>query len=489
MVSAYTRQQLWHACAMFEAEDSGPQLQWIVSDRVLVRAGAAEQALAIGVRGARIVALAPAAEVRTSGAVSITDFRRRPLLPAFVNGHVHLAMAPLRGITSRSRRRGNVVTDVFFRIEQHLTAPDVFAFARLAAFESLLFGVGEVWDHYYFGQQVARALAEVGLSGVVAPTLQDVGGPFAGGSEEQLIATRLIHQDSFLSARGVRAAVGPHASDTVSDRLFEQAAHLAHELDIPVHLHLAQSAQEMSVEQHVGRAGFVAQRVGDWLQGCRVVMAHGLFFSKADLARLVAARWTLAFCPLSQVQFGFLSPVQQWLDLGGLLAVGTDCVASNDALSVQRELPWLGAQAALATSFGEERRALLELGSGARLAQLEESRTRAQGATIVEGVELLAVGLGEGLPDPFSGRLEVGALANIQVLEADAPELFPDGDLARRLAYGETSGALHALIVAGRMVGEAGAFRASLIQSAHYREALDEAKRRRVELLARAGID
>src|SRR5688572_23606306 len=88
----------------------------------------------------------------------VHDFGGRPVVPAFVNGHAHLGMAPLRGITSRRARAGDVVKDVFFRIEEHLTPSDVLAFTRLAGFECLLAGVAEVWDHYYYGEAIAQAL-------------------------------------------------------------------------------------------------------------------------------------------------------------------------------------------------------------------------------------------------------------------------------------------------------------------------------------------
>ena len=72
----------------------------------------------------------------------------------------------------------------FFRFEKHLSAADVRVFSRLAAFESALLGIGQVWDHYYYGFEVAEALREVGLGGVVAPTLQDLAGPGAERSQD-----------------------------------------------------------------------------------------------------------------------------------------------------------------------------------------------------------------------------------------------------------------------------------------------------------------
>src|SRR5690606_37224016 len=120
-------------------------------------------------------------------------------------------------------------------------AEDVRAFARLGAYESLLSGVTEVWDHYYFAEQVAEALVEVGLSGVVAPTLQDLSGPWAHRSLEELESTLTIAHSAKFAAAGVRAALGPHATDTVSDGLLRRVGQLALQENLWVHLHAAQT--------------------------------------------------------------------------------------------------------------------------------------------------------------------------------------------------------------------------------------------------------
>lgn len=462
--------------------------KWLVSDRVLVEAGRELEPLAIGVDGSEIVALAEPEVVRRAAPDGLLDFGSRPLAPTFVNGHVHLAMAPLRGIASVQRRLGDLVADVFFQIERHLTEADVFVFSKLGAYESLLAGVGEVWDHYYFGEAVARALLEVGLTGVVAPTLQDEGGPFSDRVDEEFAAALCIHENPRYGRAGIRAALGPHATDTVSDRLFRRVAETASSLRLPVHLHLAQSEHEMEVGQ---RRGGVAARALGFLQGCSVLAAHGIYLSRKEIETLVEAQWVLGFCPLSQVQFGTLGPARPWLEAGGALTIGTDCVASNDALSVQRELPWLGAQNSLWAGFSEPKQRLLQTGDASWVRGAEVNRVEMARDLPIEANELLRVGFGGGLVGLGArarGTIALKAPANFQVLDPDAPELYPGDDLSRRLAYGDTAPAIHALVVGGKLVGEPGHFRQSLVTSPAYKETLAEARRRRSELFERAGL-
>ena len=97
------------------------------------------------------------------------------LTPTFTNAHTHLAMSAFRGLQTNAFG-GNVVEDLYYQIESKLTAEDVKAFARFAAYEAILAGTGMVWDHYYFGASMAEGLAEAGLPAVIAPTLQDIHG-------------------------------------------------------------------------------------------------------------------------------------------------------------------------------------------------------------------------------------------------------------------------------------------------------------------------
>ena len=84
------------------------------------------------------------------------------LVPAFVNGHTHLAMGALRGITGSSSFAGNVVEDLFFKLEVALEKADVRAFARMGCWESLLAGAGFCWEHYYFGDALVGAFLDTG---------------------------------------------------------------------------------------------------------------------------------------------------------------------------------------------------------------------------------------------------------------------------------------------------------------------------------------
>lgn len=486
-----------------ELEDDFSRVDYfLVTDRALVADGPGdasfvEKPVSVGVSGTRVRGIWTAEQLRRGPLYDralregkeVIDLGRFPLVPAFVNAHTHLALAPLRGITSLAHRSGNVVTDVFFQLERHLTARDVAVFSKLGAYESLLCGVGEVWDHYYFGEEVAQSLLEVGMSGVVAPTLQDLAGPGAKDWEKQLISTEAILKGRAFAKGEVSAALGPHASDTVSGELFQTIADKSKGWGIPVHLHLAQSAEEMSAAEN-RFVGGIAREIANTLEDCPVLMAHGLYLRRIECQELASLDWVLAYCPFSQLQFGFLSPLSAWLDAGGAFAIGTDCVASNDALDVQRELGVIGGDAALHASFSSERRTYL-MGVD-EFASVESKRKRQLGGVdTTTPSALLSAALGQSLGRLVPGRtsgMKPGAVANFLILDPDHPTLFPGEDLARTMAYGSTTGAISWMVAAGKRIGRDGGLVRAVLDSDEYRASLIEARRRRVELFERARI-
>eukprot|EP00965_Chrysotila_dentata_P126498 4182684-Pleurochrysis_carterae.AAC.2 len=200
-------------------------------------------------------------------------------------------MAALRGIEGaeglEASRRGDVVSQLYFKLEQHMSAGDVRAFCRMGAFESLLGGVGLVWEHYYHGLSIAEALQETGLAGVVAPTLQDMAGPGVPLLERAIGETAAIAADASLRESGIFAALGPHATDTVSAPLWRRIVATAAELGgLPVHTHLAQSAEEVRA---VSRANNGLSPLGllhhTGMLGSQLplMLVHGNYLSGADL--------------------------------------------------------------------------------------------------------------------------------------------------------------------------------------------------------------
>lgn len=445
----------------------------------------------VDLEGARIVAVHDAPESAPpppAGAV-VEELGERLLSPAFIDAHTHIALTALRGLSVPEDADRNFVEDFFFRIETAMSAEDVRAFARMGAYEAILNGTALVWDHYYRPSAMVAALREVGLSAVLAPTLQDVAGPGVAQLEASLAATIAIGEDAALADAGVFAAFGPHATDTVSPTLLLRVAGLAERHGLPVHVHVAQSLDEVErvhARHGLSPYGLLAES-GLYDAAPRTLLIHNIFATEAELAALPGERVVLGFCPNSKQIFAYLPDVGAWQRAGLPWFVGTDCAASNDAANVQRDLRATAGlrTAGLATSAAH--RAFVAEGGVERARAAWEERARARAATrwLGDPSALLARvwGVPGGLHPAFrAGVIEAGALANLCVWDVEHPSFWPGKDPLQALAMSDTTGALYNVMSAGRWLGEHGRYHASVVGGDAYREARVEATRRLAEV-------
>jgi len=403
--------------------------------------------------------------------------------PAFINAHTHLAMGGFRGLVGNDALRGNVVEDLFFRLETAMSADDVRAFTRLGALESLRHGVARVWDHYYFAESIAAGMHDVGLRGVVAPTLQDLSGPGVGQREAQLRATEALTSTAW-SDRGIYAAVGPHATDTVSASLWGVITSMARAHELPVHVHVAQSVEEYTrIDKRHGLSPLAwLEQLGVLAQVPKLLAVHAIFVSTRDLQRLDPTRHALGYCPLSQQQFCFPAHVPSWQDAGIPWIVGTDCAMSNDAMNVQRELVHVAGVRGFGPSSGQAFAAFraspsLEAAQAVdarRTADLDAFGVLAEPKTLLRSVWSTP---GRLHPAFTAGVIEAGAEADLLVLDPQHPSLWPGRDMLRALAYCDTSSALHGLMVGGAWRIPPGGLDEWLARDAH-QDARDEANAR-----------
>jgi 5-methylthioadenosine/S-adenosylhomocysteine deaminase len=438
----------------------------------------------VTIDGAHILAVQPGAAPQPGD----DDLGDLLLTPAFVDAHTHLALVALRGAAVGAAAAGNMVEDLFFRFESRLTGADVRAFARVGAYECLLHGTGFVADHYYFGRDVAAALAETGLTGMVAPTLQDLAGPGAARTDDAFDDTAALAADAQLAAAGVVAAVGPHATDTVSDDLWRRLHRFAADANLPIHAHVAQSVDE--VARIAARSGHTPvghlRRLGV-LDHDAWLLVHLLYTTDADLAAL-DDRHTLALCPSSQAQFGFPAPVHRWLDAGRRVAIATDCAASNDGMGLPKELRAVAAlrvasvaRTPLADRFARTGSLADARAVAADRARLWSATTRlGDPTTLLRAVWTVGAHLH---PAAKAGVIAPGFLANLAVWDPSHPALWPGLDPLRALAYGDPAPALQQLMTAGRWRTARG-HHADLARSAAWADARREASARLAALRA-----
>ena len=428
-------------------------------------------------------------------AEGVDDVGAKLVTPTFINSHTHLSMNAMRGIGQFSRMRGNVVENLYFRIEEAMDGGDIRAFARMGAYDSLLAGVGTVWDHYYGGLELARGIDDVGLTAVVAPTLQDKAGPGTQELDSQLRATQDLACSSDFTNRGIVAALGPHATDTVSDGLWTEIGKLRDKLNLPIHAHVAQSIEEVerSFAEHGCSPVERLQRMGLLGGSQTFLLVHAIFLGKPDLDRLNPATDFLGFCPFSQAQFSFPANIFTWLDAGLQFVVGTDCGACNDTMNVQQELRLIAAMSGLASTWSAEQRQFSTTNNleDAHALQAKRVHTYDQTAPKLSTealLNLLWTAPSDLHPQLPIGKLEPGRLANLIVWDLEKPNTWPALAPLRTLAMTDATRSIDQVMINGKWHGERGCFAQSICQSDAYKDAQQEADARLDALLRRLSL-
>jgi cytosine/adenosine deaminase-related metal-dependent hydrolase len=163
-----------------------------------------------------------------------------------VCGHHHLYSTLARGMPAPPRRPisfGQILEQVWWRLDAALDLGMIRASALLGATEALMSGTTAIVDHHESPNAIegsldviAEACAEVGVRVVCAYGVTDRHG--ADGA-----ARGLAENERFLRAGG-RGMVGVHAAFTCSRETLESAAGLAGDLGVGVHIHVAEGPDD-----------------------------------------------------------------------------------------------------------------------------------------------------------------------------------------------------------------------------------------------------
>ncbi len=210
----------------------------------------------------------------------------------------------------------------------------------------------------------------------------------------------------------VSFCLAPHAPYTVSDASFRQVAKLAAELDLPVHVHLHETEEEVrkSLAEHGVRPIERMRRLG--LLGPGLIAVHAVHLEKQEVELLGAHAASVAHCPSSNLKLasGF-APVEALRRAGANVCLGTDGAASNNRLDLMQEMR---TAALLAKAVAHDAEAL-------------PAHAALRAATL-GGAQALGI-------DAVAGSIEPGKAADLAAVAMRAPELAPCYDPVSHLVY------------------------------------------------------
>lgn len=333
------------------------------------------------------------------------------VIPGLINLHTHAAMTLMRGV------RDDVslmewLTRYIWPAELKFASPELVRDGTLlACAEMMRGGITCFNDMYFFPEAAAEAALQTGMRGAMGIIVVEFPSLYAADASDYL-AKGLAMRDALRDEPLLSFCIAPHAPYSVSDASFERVATYAAELDLPVHIHLHETLDEIheSLKAHNERPIGRLQRLG--LLGPNLIAVHAVHLEDAEIKLLAEEGCHVAHCPSSNLKLASgIARVGAIRSAGVNLGLGTDGAASNNRLDM-----------------------LAEMRLAAMLAKGHSNDPMALPAQVALEMATINPARALGLEDRI-GSLRPGKRADIVAIDFDALELSPCYDPLSHLVY------------------------------------------------------
>lgn len=319
------------------------------------------------------------------------------VIPGFVNAHTHVAMALLRGVPGTVS--GFAWLHHVWEIEKQLTYNDVYVGALLGMGHGVKSGITTFADHYFFSEAVAEAAIHIGIRAVLARTFMDLmQGPKGHDSPEVSIKFAESYKNY---SPLLHTMLGPHSVYTCSQPALKKMVEASQDLNIKIHLHLAESRDEMRLTKEKTGMSPVAYASTLGLLN-NSLLVHMAYIKPYEWHLLKESHAAIVYCPFTKLRGGQrIAPVRGLLEYGVGIGLGTDGPASTYSLDMFREMRTL-------------------------LAAQNYRYSSPQAITPKDALQMATLGgaIALGL-DHLIGSIEPGKKADLVVLEMDDLKAWP----------------------------------------------------------------
>jgi 5-methylthioadenosine/S-adenosylhomocysteine deaminase len=425
------------ALLMTQATQQATQPDFIVAPRWIIPVEPARTILtdhALLVANGRILGLEKSATARHDWPDA--TWIERPdhvLIPGFINAHTHAAMSLLRGFADDMALETWLSEHVWPAEKKWVSREFVRDGTDLAILEMIRGGTTCFQDMYFFPDEVAAVAAERGIRAVASMIVLNVPTIWAATTDEYLTRGLEVH-DRYRDHPLVDTSFAPHAPYTVDDEAFKRIITLANQLDINIHMHVHETADE--VKQAVETTGMrpLARLEKLGLLSPLLNAVHMTQLDAEEIELLAARGISVVHCPESNMKLASgICPLEPLLEAGINVALGTDGAASNNDLDMLGELR----SAALLAKINSGNAATLPADAALEMATINGAR---------------ALGIAD-----ETGSLVTGKSADMVCVDLSAPSCQPVHNPLSQLVYSAQRDQVSDVWVAGRQLyGEDG---------------------------------
>lgn len=350
------------------------------------------------------------------------------IMPGMINTHTHGAMTLLRSYADDLPLM-EWLEEKIWPVEANLIADDVYWGTMVAILEMIKSGTTCFADMYFHMDEVARAVEESGIRGALAHGMIGVG---PNGDQDLDEGRRFAAKWNNKADGRIKTMLAPHAPFTCPPPYMEKVLKIADELEVPIHIHLAETLDEINnIKEEYGKTPI--ELVNDLgLFEHQVLAAHCVHLSDGDFKILKDAKALgIAHNPQSNMKLASgIAPVQRMLNQGLVVGIGTDGASSNNNLDMLEEM----STAALLAKVGTMDSTALPAEEALKMATTYGAKAIGQG-------------------DKF-GTIEEGKQADMIIIDFNKPHLKPLHNVLAHTVYAAQSSDIETVIINGQIVME-----------------------------------
>lgn len=365
---------------------------------------------------------------------SIKNLHNKLLIPGLINCHCHAPMVFLRGIGSDLNLQ-DWLYHYIFPTEAKWTDRSIKTASYLSILELLASGVTSFSDMYYRNANTIEALCEAGMKANLCRSTQ--GRPDLPYEKNQDCKEGIALFEQFHNYNGgkIRIDLCIHAEYTNTPETIEAYSAACYSRGAGMHIHLSETKREQMecVAKYGMTPSALFEKLGTFRN--RTTAAHCVWVTQEDMDILLSNHVNPVHCPSSNMKIGSgFAPVQQMLDRGINVTLGTDGAASNNNLNMLEEMHLA---------------ALIHNGYS-------------NDPTVVKPADVLKMATSNGARlqgRPDTGELRVGMKADIVAVDFDRPHMIPALDYPAMLCYSAQGSDVYMTMVDGKILYENGEYK------------------------------
>lgn len=352
------------------------------------------------------------------------DASNMVLMPAFINSHSHVGMSLFRNYGEEVDLY-TWLNDYIWPLEEKLDNRQTYLASMLSLIEMANNGIGTFADMYFFSEATIKACQEIGLRAQISRGLS------IPDDDDYRLKENINLYKKYKDYDLIDIGLGPHAIYTSNLDHLKKISDLAYKYKMPIHIHLSETKKEN--EDCIERFGMtpteVFEKAGIFKH--KTIAAHGVYLTDNDLDIIKENKISIIHNPSSNLKLksGFMN-LSRLLDKGINVCLGTDSSASNNKLSILREMELAALVSKLYSSRIVTAREILEMAT-------------------INGAKAL------GLDDKI-GSVKVGKEADLILIDLDNINHTPTNNILSSLIYSSYEKDIKCTIVNGNIVAKDG---------------------------------